>query len=86
MLKTTHIQSSINSWGNGMALRITKPMADAVGFTVGTPVRVEIAKGRLVVRALESPKESLASKLARFDPALHGGEVMADEPVGRERL
>lgn len=30
--------------------------------------------------------ESLECKLARFDPALHGGEVMVGSPVGREKL
>jgi hypothetical protein len=30
--------------------------------------------------------ESLECKLARFDPALHGGEAMAVSPVGREKL
>lgn len=78
MTKTKFILSSIKAWGNGMALRITKPMADAIGLSVGTPVRIEVARGRLVVKAQEAPKETLATKLARFDPDLHGGEVMRD--------
>jgi antitoxin MazE len=39
-----------------------------------------------LVRALGEPKLTLAQKLAAFDPALHGGEVMATVPVGREVL
>lgn len=30
--------------------------------------------------------QSLAEKLARFDPVLHGGEVMMTEPIGGELL
>lgn len=29
-------------------------------------------------------QESLLKKLQSFDPALHGGEVLIDVPVGRE--
>lgn len=38
----------------------------------------------LTVRAVGAPKLSLAQKLALFDPAVHGGEVMVTPPVGIE--
>jgi antitoxin MazE len=37
-----------------------------------------------VVRAIGEPKLTLVQKLAAFDPALHGGEVMATRAVGKE--
>jgi antitoxin MazE len=38
----------------------------------------------VLVRAIGEPKLTLGDKLAAFDPALHGGELMATGPVGNE--
>jgi len=72
----------ISAWGNGLALRLTKPMAKAAGVKEGTPVRVLVQPGRIVIESDTEP--SLDQMLAAFDPAKHGGEVMADAPRGVE--
>ena len=72
----------ISAWGNGLALRLTKPMAKAAGVIEGTPVRVLVQPGRIVIESDTEP--SLDQMLAAFDPAKHGGEVMADAPLGVE--
>jgi antitoxin MazE len=41
----------ISTWGKGLALRLTKPMAKAAGVTDGTPVRVIVKPGRIVIEA-----------------------------------
>ena len=72
----------ISVWGDGLALRITKPMAKAARFTDGTPVRVIVKPGRIVI---ESETElTLEQMLAAFNPKKHGREVMGDAPVGVE--
>lgn len=72
----------ISAWGNGLALRLTKPMAKAAGVAEGSPVRVTVKPGRIVIETEVEP--SLDQMLAVFDPNKHGGEVMADRPVGKE--
>ena len=74
--------SQISAWGNGLALRITKPMANAAGVTDGTPVRVIVKLGKIVIESETEP--TLEQMLAAFDPKRHGGEVIADAPVGVE--
>ena len=74
--------SQIKPWGNGLAVRLTKPMAMAAGVTAGTPVRVNITPGRIVIEAETRP--SLDQMLAAFDPKKHGGELMPDRPRGVE--
>ncbi len=74
--------SQISAWGNGLALRLTKPMAKTAGVTEGTPVRVTIKPGRIVIESETEP--TLEQMLAAFNPARHGGEVMADAPRGVE--
>jgi antitoxin MazE len=74
--------SQISTWGNGLALRLTKPMAKTAGVSDGTAVRVTVKPGRIVIEAAKEP--SLDDMLATFDPSRHGGEVMAFTPVGVE--
>ncbi len=74
--------SQISSWGNGLALRLTKPMAKAAGVREGTRVRVSVKPGRIVIESEAEP--TLEQMLADFDPKKHGGELMADGPVGAE--
>lgn len=72
----------ISAWGNGLAFRLTKPMAKIAGVTDGTPVRVIVKPGRIVIEAETEP--TLQQMLAAFDPKKHGGESMAGGPVGVE--
>ena len=56
----------------------------AMHITPDTPLQVEVIEpGRLELRVVP-PKRTLAQKLKAYDPAIHGGEVMADRAVGAE--
>ena len=75
---------SITPWGNSHGIRLSRELMLAMGITPDTPLEaVVLAKGRLELRAKPS-RLTLAEKLKRYDPAVHGGELMADGPVGRE--
>jgi antitoxin MazE len=74
--------AQISAWGNGLALRLTKPMARTAGVAEGSSVRVTVKPGRIVIETEVEP--TLDQMLAAFDPKRHGGEVMADRPVGKE--
>lgn len=76
------IASQISVWGNGLAVRLTKPMAKAAGVVKGTPVRIIVKPGRIVIESETEP--TLEQMLAAFDPAKHGGELLADAPRGAE--
>ena len=79
------IETSINTWGNGLALRLNKLIAKTAGMTDGTPVRVIAQPGKITVEAIER-KPTLDEMLAAFDKDRHGGEAMAFAPVGKEVL
>jgi antitoxin MazE len=77
--------ASVNQWGNGLAVRLTKAVAKAAGVTVGTKVKIIARRGRIIIEtAIQEP--DLDAMLAAFDPKRHAGEVMTFEPVGREVL
>jgi antitoxin MazE len=79
---SAHINTQVGTWGNGLALRLTKPVAALAGVADGTPVQMTVAPGRIVIEVATEP--SLEQMLAAFDPDRHGGELMAGGPVGAE--
>jgi antitoxin MazE len=76
----------VQEWGNGLAVRLTAPVARAARLVRGMPVLVEVVEGGIFLRVQGEARLSLAQKLKAFDPARHGGEAMADGRVGAERF
>jgi len=84
MTAAVSVEQTVQEWGNGLAVRITAPVAKAARFTRGQPIRVEVVEGGVFLRSTGKPKLTLAQKLNAFDPTIHGGEVMATGRVGTE--
>lgn len=82
-MQTLDINTNINQWGNGLAVRLNKAVAGVAGVAEGTPVRIHAERGRIVIEAVER-RPTLEDMLDSFDPARHGGEAMALSPVGAE--
>lgn len=75
---------TITPWGNSHGIRLSRQLMQSLGISPDTPLEVHVlGKGRLELVA-QPVKKSLAQKLKAYDPKLHGGEVMADTPVGNE--
>jgi antitoxin MazE len=74
----------VQEWGNGLAVRITAPVAKAARLTRGQPVTIEVVKQGVLIRPAGKPRLTLAQKLKAFDPKIHGGEAMATGLVGKE--
>ncbi|MEB0284819.1 AbrB/MazE/SpoVT family DNA-binding domain-containing protein, partial [Sphingomonas sp. 10B4] len=72
MSKTAN--STVQQWGNSLAVRIPAALARKVHFVAGQPVDVSSDDFGVVVHRKGSPKLSLEQKLAAFDPVKHGGE------------
>lgn len=77
------VETSINTWGNGLALRLNKLVAKAAGVTEGTHVRIIAQPGKIIVETTDR-KPTLDEMLKAFDKKRHGGEALAFAPVGRE--
>ncbi len=75
----------IKQWGNNLGVRLPAAVARAARLTVNQRVRVTVENCRVVITPVAPKPLTLEQRLALFDPALHGGEVMAAAPVGAER-
>ena len=81
----TEVILNIKQWGNSLSVRLPAAVALAAHLHVDQQVCVSVEDGRVVIRPVVDAPLSLEQRLARFDPARHGGEVMASQAVGAER-
>jgi antitoxin MazE len=75
----------IKRWGNSLGVRLPAAVARAAHLKADQRVRVTVEDGRVVIVPDVEPALSLQARLARFDPARHGGEAMPAVPIGAER-
>lgn len=75
----------IKQWGNNLGVRLPAAVARAAHLRADQRVRVSVEDGQIVIRPADESALTLEQRLALFDPARHGGEVMATTPVGAEK-
>ena len=75
----------LKQWGNNLGVRLPVTVARAAHLHVDQRVRVAVEEGRVIITPLDDAPLTLEQRLARFDPAKHGGEVMVAEPLGGEK-
>jgi antitoxin MazE len=75
----------IKQWGNNLGVRLPQIVARAAHLHVDQRVRVAVEDGRVVITSVDDASLTLEQRLALFDPARHGGEAMATEPLGAEK-
>jgi len=79
------MSTAISRWGNSLALRLPKAVAEATGIAEGTEVRIEADSGRIVVTPIR-PELTLAALLQGVTPDRISGELDPTPPRGRELL
>ena len=75
----------IKQWGNNLGVRLPVGVARAAHLHVNQRVRIAVEDGRVIITPVDDQGLTLEQRLALFDPAKHGGEVMAVEPLGAEK-
>lgn len=76
----------IKAWGNSLGVRIPSAVARAARLSANQSVRLTVADGSVVITPQAPRALSLAERLERYDPALHGGEAMPTTPIGAEKI
>ena len=67
--------SKVQKWGNSLAVRIPRLLAQETGLSAEAAVEIRVRDGYLVVEPLRAPSYSLAELLDRVTPAnLHEEE------------
>jgi antitoxin MazE len=75
----------IKQWGNNLGVRLPAAVARAAHLHADQRVRISVENDRVVITPVTDAPLSLEQRLACFDPARHGGELMVSQTIGAER-
>ncbi len=78
------MQSTVSRWGNSLAIRLPKGLAEDAALSNGTAIDFQLQDGAIVIRAAR-PQVNLDELLDRFLPEHRHGEFDVGEDVGAER-
>ena len=73
----------VTRWGNSLAVRIPKALAEQTQIEAGSEVELSVADGALTIRR-RAPTYRLEELLARVTPENRHDEVDWGEPQGKE--
>ncbi len=79
------VELDIKQWGNNLGVRLPAVIAKAANLQVDQRVRVSVEGRQVVITPIAADPLTLEQRLALYDPACHGGEVMATPREGAER-
>ena len=78
------MQTTIQKWGNSLAVRIPNPLAKDLRMTSGTLVDMTVEKGKIVVTPQKEPEFTLEEMMKDVTKQNLHTEVDWGGPVGRE--
>jgi antitoxin MazE len=78
------MKSTIQKWGNSLAVRIPRPLTREVHIEQGSLVEVTVDKGSIVVTPDPEPAFRLEELLDQITESNLHGEIPTGGPVGRE--
>jgi len=74
----------VQKWGNSLAVRIPKPLAEDAEVKEGTVLNLAVSEGKVVAMPVEKKKQSLKQLLAKITRKNLHAEVDCGPSVGRE--
>lgn len=77
------MQVRVQKWGNSLALRIPKSLAEDSGVDTGSLVDLRVVRGKLIATPVRGTYD-LEELLSGVSKANIHGEVHSGEAVGRE--
>ncbi len=82
----TEVILDLKRWGNNLGVRLPAAIALAAHLHVDQRVRISVEDNQVVITPIDDAPPSLEQRLAGFDPARHGGEMMVTRQIiGAER-
>jgi antitoxin MazE len=78
------MRSKVQLWGNSLALRIPKYIANQIKINNGSDVEVTFEEEKLIVKPIKTKRESLELLLSKIDENNIHKEEDFGEPTGGE--
>lgn len=82
----TEVMLDIKQWGNNLGVRLPVAIAREAHLHVHQRVRLSVDAGQIIITPVLDDPLTLEQRLADYDSARHGGEVMvASQRLGAEQ-
>ncbi len=82
----TEVILDIKTWGNNLGVRLPAEITRAANLHVNQRVKLSVVDSVVIIAPMLNEPLTLEERLAKFDPARHGGEVMTtSQRVGAEQ-
>ena len=82
----TEVTLDIKQWGNNLGVRLPAAIAREAQLHAHQRVRITVIDKQIIITPVLEEQLTLEQRLANFDPARHGGEVMApSQTLGAEQ-
>jgi len=78
------LQTNIRKWGNGLAVRIPKQIADELGVDEDAPIELTVEGGQIILRPLLKVSYDLNDLVAGITEDNLHGETQTGPPQGEE--
>ena len=80
------MKTTAQKWGNSLAVRVPKSIAQQAGLKVNDDLDIEVKKGALILKPHLRPMYRLEDLLKRMTPENVHDEIEFGGPVGHEAL
>jgi len=78
------MKTYIQKWGNSLALRIPKAIANEIKLSIGAEVKLLLAGKKLVVSPIGGTRSSLRCLVSKITEKNRHHEIDTGQPVGNE--
>lgn len=84
-MNTMTLDAKVISSGNSAAVRLKSSLLEAVGLSVGQPIKISILNdGIFIAPVKRAAAVNINELIARITPENCHGELLVDAPVGKE--
>jgi len=80
------MQAQVLKWGNSLAIRIPKPIADDARLRLGDPLEIAVAADGIVQMHRVGEIPTLAQLVAQITPENRYAEISSGPEIGREAV
>ena len=78
------MRSKVQLWGNSLALRIPKYIANQIQINNGSEIDVSLEEEKIIIKPIKAKKESLEYLLSKIEKKNIHKEEDFGEPIGGE--
>jgi antitoxin MazE len=78
------MKTKAQKWGNSLAVRLPRPVAQKVGIKLDDPLEIQISKGRVVLIPSSAPEYRLSDLLKKVTKKNIHHETDWGKPRGKE--